>query len=116
MADNDLMEDGLAQLLALEEDHFLASFHQQVQKAREKVWHDCHIKQRAFKNGYLVLMYDSKFTKFLGKFQMHWLGLYVIKDISDGGAVQLEKLHGEVFPGGINGSILKVYRDNRAPA
>jgi hypothetical protein len=116
MEDRDFMEEHLAQLLALEEDHFLAGFHQQVQKAREKVWHDRHIKQCTFKNGDLVLMYDNKFTKFPGKFQMHWLGPYVIKDISDGGAVQLAKLNGELFPGRINGSRLKVYRDDPTPA
>lgn len=60
-------------------------------------------------------MYDNKFTKFLGKFQMHWLRPYVINDILDGGIVQLAKLNGEVFPGIINGSMLKVYRDDPAP-
>lgn len=45
---------------------------------------------------------------------MHWLGPYVIKDISDGGAVQLAKLNGELFSRRINGSKLKVYRDNLA--
>lgn len=60
-------------------------------------------------------MYDKKFTKFLGKFQMHWLGPYVISDISNGGAVQLAKLNGELFPRRINGRRLKVYRDDLAP-
>lgn len=60
-------------------------------------------------------MYDNKFTKFPGKFQMHWLGYYVIKDISDGGIVQLAKLSGELFPGRINGSRLKVYKDDLVP-
>lgn len=62
------MEEQFVQILELEEDRFLASFHQQVQKAREKAWHDRHIKQRTFKNGYLVLLYDSKLSKFPRKF------------------------------------------------
>ena len=33
MADADTMNDRLAQLLALEEDRFIAGFHQKVQKA-----------------------------------------------------------------------------------
>lgn len=106
-----MMEECLALLLALKEDHFLVGFHQQVQKAKEKAWHDCHIKQRTFKTGDLILMYDNKFTKFSGKFQMHWLGLYVIKDILDGGIVQLAKLNRELFTGRINGRNLKVYKD-----
>ena len=48
MADTDTMNERLAQLLALEEDRFIAGFHQKVQKAREKAWHDRHIKRKKF--------------------------------------------------------------------
>jgi len=96
MKDRDCVEVHLAQLLALEEDHFLAGFHHYVQKGREKALHDRYIKQHIFKNGDLVLMYYTKFTKFPRNFQMHWLGLYVIKDILDGGTVQLAKMNGLV--------------------
>ena len=44
MEDNDIMEEILEQLIALEEDCFIAGFHQQVQKDRENAWHDRHIK------------------------------------------------------------------------
>lgn len=40
-----------------------------------------------FKVNDLVLLYDSKFAKFPGKFQMHWLGPYVIQEITDQGAI-----------------------------
>ena len=43
MTDIDTVEERLAQLLALEEDRFIARFHQKVQKAREKAWHDRHM-------------------------------------------------------------------------
>jgi hypothetical protein len=36
----------LTQLVQLEEDWFVAGFHQQVHKAREKAWHDRHIKKK----------------------------------------------------------------------
>ena len=62
----------------------------------------------------LVLLYDSKFDKFPGKFKMHWLGPYVIKDIIDGGMVQLVKLNGDPFLGKVNGSHLKPYIDGPA--
>ena len=62
----------------------------------------------------MVLLYDSKFDKFPWKFRMHWLGPYVIKDITDGGAVQLVKLNGDPFPGKVNGSRLKPYTDDPA--
>eukprot|EP00253_Pinus_taeda_P007586 PITA_07586 len=68
MADREALEEQIAPLMELEEDRFLTGFHQQVQKEREKAWHDCHIKLRTFKINDIVLLYDNKFTKFLGKF------------------------------------------------
>lgn len=99
MLDYEALEERIAQLIELEEDRFLAGFHQQVRKEHEKAWHDWHIKLRTFKVNDLVLLCDNNFDKFLGKFQMHWLGPYVIKEITSGGAVQLVKLNGEPFPG-----------------
>jgi len=106
------MNERLLHLVGLEEDRFIASFHQQVQKARKKAWHDRHIKHKKFQVGDLVLLYDSKFAKLPSKFCMHWLGPYQVKHVINGGDVQLAKLNGEVMPTLINGSRLKLYRDN----
>jgi hypothetical protein len=99
-------------LLQLKEDRFVTGFHQQVQKAREKAWHDRHIKQKKFQVGDLVFLYDNKFMQHPGKFRMHWLGPYVIKYVTEAGVVQLEMLNGEVLGGLVNGSRLKLYRDD----
>ncbi len=40
---------------------------------------------------------------------MHWLGPYVIKEITDGGVVQLVKFNGDPFRGKVNGSWLEPY-------
>ena len=109
MADRRALEERLAQLEELEEEQFLARFCQQVQRQCEKAWHDRHIKVRTFKENDLVLLYDSKFKKFPGKLRMHWLGPYVVEEVTDGGAVQLTKLNGDPFPGRVNGSFLKLY-------
>ena len=71
MAEPDIMEERLAQLVALEEDHFIANFHQQVHKARDNAWHDRHIRQKTFAEGELVLLNDSQFSKHPGKFWQH---------------------------------------------
>jgi len=63
--------DHMSQLLDLEEDRFITGFQQQVHKARDKAWHDRHIKHKVFQVGDLVLLYDRKFLKHLGKFQAH---------------------------------------------
>ena len=107
------VEERLLHLLELEEDRFVAGFHQQVQKNREKAWHDRHIKSKAIKEGDLVLMYDNKFARFPGKFRMHWLGPYQVKHVTEGGAANLAKLDGTMMPTMVNGSRLKLYRDNQ---
>ena len=112
MTDIAMVEERLAQLLTLEEDRFIAGFHQTVQKAREKAWHDRHIKNKTFQIGDLVLLYDSKFLKFPGKFKTHWLGPYQIQQVTEGGAAQLSQLNGELLPTWINGSRLKPYSDS----
>lgn len=64
IADHATLEERITQSEELEEERFLAGFHQQVQKQREKSWHDRHIKMRTFNENDLVLLYDSKFEKF----------------------------------------------------
>jgi hypothetical protein len=73
--------------MTMEEDQILARFHQQVHKARDKAWHDRHIKKKNFKEGDLILMYDSKSFQHPRKLKMHWLGPYEVKSITDGGDV-----------------------------
>jgi len=79
-----------------------------VQKQREAC-RDHHIKLRTFKVNDLVLLYDSKFEKFMGKFKMHWLGPYMVKEVTNRGTVHLVKLNGEPFPGKVNSNRLKPY-------
>ena len=89
MADEETVNERLLNLVELEEDRFVAGFHQQVQKDREKAWHDRHIKSKAIKAGDLVLMYDSKFAQFPGKFCMKWLGPYQVRHVTEGGVANL---------------------------
>jgi hypothetical protein len=102
-------------LVELEEDRFIAGFHQQVQKEREKAYHDRHIKKKEFKQGDLVLVYDSKFLRHPGKFRMHWLRPYEVSYVTEGGAAQLKTLKGEWKDGLVNGSWLKLYYENQLP-
>jgi hypothetical protein len=48
MDDIDAIQERFAQLVKLEEDQFIAGFHQQVQKEREKAYHDKHIKKKCW--------------------------------------------------------------------
>jgi hypothetical protein len=73
--------------MIMEEDSILTYFHQEVQKARDKAWHDRHIKRKKFKEVDLVLVYDSKSLQCLGKLKMNWLGPYEVTIITYGGVV-----------------------------
>jgi hypothetical protein len=94
MDDTSVVQERIAQLVELEEDRFITGFNQQVHKEREKAYHDRHIKKKAFKQGDLALVYDSKFMKHLEKFKTHWLGPYDI--------TQLKNLKGEWKEGLVN--------------
>jgi hypothetical protein len=82
-------------LVELEEDRFIARIHKQVQKEREKAYHDKHIKKTTFKLGDMVLVYDRKFMKHPRKFRTHWMGPYEVSYVTEGGATQLKTLNGE---------------------
>ena len=49
-------------------------------------------------------MYDNNFFKHVGKLKTHWLGPYVVKEITNRGAMKLEKLNRTEIKGIINGS------------
>lgn len=42
-------------MMGLEEDRFLAQYHQMVKKSCQKAWHDRHLKRKEFDKGDLVL-------------------------------------------------------------
>jgi hypothetical protein len=93
----------------LEETRFLADFHQLVEKARQKYWHDKHIKSKAFAEGDKVLLYDIRYQKHLGKLRMHWLGPFIVAEIRPSRAVRLEQLDGILRLGWVDGTRLKPY-------
>ncbi len=61
-----------------------------------------------------MLLYASNFIKFPGKFITHWLGKYTVQKVTEGGAVQLSKLNGELVPTMINESRLKLYSESHS--
>lgn len=79
-----------------------------MQKARDKAWHDRHIKHKIFHVGDLVLLYDSKL-------RTHWMGPFVIHSVTEAGTVQLKDLQGELYGELVNGSRLKLYTDSSLP-
>ena len=46
MIDVGAIEEILSQLIQLEDERFVAGYHQNIENERQKVWHDHHIKNK----------------------------------------------------------------------
>ena len=115
MTDVDFVEERLLKLIHLEEERFIAGFHQNVEnKCRRHGMIDT-LRKTNFHSEVLFLCTTIKKFKHPGKLKTHWLGPYVVKEITNGGPVKLEKLDGMEVRWLINGSLLKPYFDNRDP-
>ena len=84
-----------------------------IQK-RRKSYYDSKLKPKTFEVNDWVLLYDSRYMKFPGKFQFRWLGPYKVTEVFPNGSVQLTDVRGNLFVTRINGNRLKkYYRDNQ---
>jgi len=61
----------MVQLEALDEKRREAYLNTLAIQNRRKSYYDSKLRPKEFKVGSLVLLYDSRFFKFLGKLQMH---------------------------------------------
>ncbi|KAH9305173.1 hypothetical protein KI387_009577 [Taxus chinensis] len=109
LADEQALEERIDELMKLDERRSLARWSQTIEKAKQKAWHDHHIRNKKFEVGKMVLLYDSKFLRHPRKLKVHWLGPYTISYIFDSCACQLQALDGMKLPGHFNGSRLKPY-------
>ena len=109
MTDRDAVEQRLSQLVPMEEECLVVGFHKNIEKQRQKAWHDHHIQTKPFAIGGIFLLYDKFFLKHLGKLKTHWLGPYMIAHITKADIVKLHKQDGTPVAGMINGSYLKPY-------
>jgi hypothetical protein len=79
-----------------------------IQK-RRKSYYDSKLKPKVFEVNDWVLLYDSRFMKFPGKFQFRWHGPFQVKEVFSNGSVQLADARGNFFVTRINGNRLKRY-------
>jgi hypothetical protein len=84
----------IAYLQELEEARFLVDFHQTVEKAKHKSWHDRNIKSKRFVKGDKVLLYDSRYQKNSGNLCMHCFGPFIVVEIRHSSVVKLAQLDG----------------------
>jgi hypothetical protein len=96
------------QLCELEELMLDAYESSRIYKEKTKQWHDKHILRKSFEPGQLVLVYDSRFHLFPGKFKSRWFGPFTVQNVWPNGAVQIKSPSEGIFT--VNGQRLKHYQ------
>lgn len=109
LGDHESLQHRLSILEQLDENRRDAYLNVMATQKRRKSYYDSKLIPKSFRVGDLVLLYDSRFFKFPGKFQINWLGPYEIVDINPNGSAQLKDFEGKLLPTRINGYRLKPY-------
>jgi hypothetical protein len=63
-------------------------------KEKVKRWHDERIQKREFKVGEYVLLYNSRFTFFVGKLLSKWEGPYFLEEVYRSRAIKINNAEG----------------------
>ncbi|XP_024010674.1 uncharacterized protein LOC112086129 [Eutrema salsugineum] len=100
-------EKRLLQLHELEEIRLNAFESARIYKEKTKIPHDHKILKREFKEGDLVLLFNSRLKLFPGKLRSRWSGPFRVLEIRSYGELVLEGKDGKGFV--VNGQRLKHY-------
>jgi hypothetical protein len=76
---------------------------------RRKSFYDSKLIPKTLHENDLVLLYDSRFQKFLGKFKMHWFGPYRILKTYENGSMESQDFEGNIHTTRYNANRLKLY-------
>jgi hypothetical protein len=79
-----------------------------MQKQR-KTYYDSKLEPKVLNPNDLVLLYDSRFQKFPGKFKMRWFGPYRVLKSYPNGSIELQDFADIVHSTRYNGYRLKKY-------
>ena len=82
-----------------------------IQKWR-RIYYDSKLKKKIISENNLVLLYDTCFEKFPGKFKLRWQGPYKVVKAYENGSYDMEDFQGQPLAIRINGNHLKVYHTN----
>ncbi|XP_070003166.1 uncharacterized protein [Nicotiana sylvestris] len=95
------------QLNELDEFQFHAYSSSSLYKDKMKYIHDKYARSKEFKEGDLVLLFNSQLRLFLGKLNSKWSGPFEVVHVTSFGALDLKNKNGEIFT--VNGHIVKHY-------
>ena len=109
LTDKQSLKDRLVSLEALDENRRFSAQHiESIQRRSKITFHKRH-KKRTLSVGTLVLLQDARKLDFPGKFDVLWLGPYLVSEVFANNSLQLETLNGERVPTRTSGSRCKEY-------
>ncbi|XP_070050050.1 uncharacterized protein [Nicotiana tomentosiformis] len=85
------------QLNELDEFRFHAYSSSSLYKDKMKYLHDKYIRKKEFKEGNLVLLFNSRLRMFSGKLKSKWSGPFEVVHMTPFGALDLKYKNGEIF-------------------
>ncbi|CAM8923641.1 unnamed protein product [Rhodiola kirilowii] len=100
-------EKRLLQLNELDEIRLDSYESSRIYKERTRRWHDKLILKRQFSVGDKVLLFNSRYKLFPGKFKSRWFGPYTIHRVFEDGHLELVGNEGNIFKA--NGQRVKIY-------
>ncbi|XP_015572719.1 uncharacterized protein LOC107260980 [Ricinus communis] len=101
-------EKRVLQLNELEEIRLDAYESSRLYKEKTKRWHDKGILRREFKEGDLVLLFDSRLKLFPRKLRSRWSGSFRVSKVFPYGSIELWNRQNGTFK--VNGQRVKHYR------
>ncbi|XP_021774671.1 uncharacterized protein LOC110738585 [Chenopodium quinoa] len=102
-------EKRLLQLNELDELRMEAYENSKLYKERTNKWHDKHILRREFREGELVMLYNSRLKLFPGKLRLRWSGPFQVRKVFPYDSVEIWSEATGSFK--VNGQRLKHYRE-----
>jgi transposase InsO family protein len=109
LGDVESLEHRLAMLEKLDEIRAQAYLNNEAIQKHRKTYYDSKLTPKVLKPDDLVLLYDSRFQKFPGKFRMRWFGPYRVLKTYTNGSVELQDFGGRIHVTRYNGYRLKHY-------
>jgi len=100
-------EKRILDLHELDELRLNAYENAKLYKEKTKRWHDKHIVRREFREGDVVLLYNSRLRLFPGKLKSRWNGPYQVQKVFNHGAIEIWSERTGAFK--VNGQRLKHY-------
>jgi hypothetical protein len=110
--DSESLQERIAMLEKLDEMRGQAYLNTAAIQKWRKTYYDSKMKNKIIVDNDLVLLYDSRFQKFPGKFKIRWQGPYKVVKAYENGSCDLEDFQGRPLATRINGNRLKVYHTN----